>query len=129
MNNTIEEKLKEGIVTFIYQKNDGSIRKVVGTLKQDLIPTYGTDQMLRLIEAATLLKTSFTRLLADHPESADDFEPTLQLIEKAFKPFEPKPEKLGKAKNDAVQTYYDFEAKAFRAFKKDQFIDVVRWTI
>lgn len=116
------EKLQNGVEVFTYIKSDGSERRAAGTRKSDLIPLFDTDSIQKLIDASLVLRKSLIQAGEDlkrlQQSDSHDYEAVLELVDKAFKPFEPK-EKKSRPQNDSVVTYYDFEAKGWRAFKKD----------
>lgn len=125
----LKEQLVSGVAKFSYMTSKNDERVAYGTLKPDLIPTYSTEQVQALIDASLLLKKSFEGLRKDWMEEWDiketDYDSTLLIVEKAFKPFEPKDDKIARApKPEHLQTYYDFGSKGFRSFNINNLINV-----
>ena len=103
------ELLLSGVIVFHYQKKDGTIRQAIGTLKSDLIPPskerYDTyEAILKNINQTKTLDQS-----------------NIDEIESLFIPKESK----GRNSSFENQTYYDFEAKAFRSFNKSSLISYI----
>lgn len=107
------ENLLAGITIFEFTKSDGSIRKAIGTLKQDLIPI---DSKLHE-EYKSLLKTVLEE--TEDPDLGVTDE-TFESIESLFK----EKEKKERKPNETIQTYYDFESKGWRSFKKESLIAI-----
>ena len=101
-----QELLIGGVLVFQYAKKDGTLRNAVGTLKSDLIPVskerYDT----------------YESILKHLNETGKMDEHTKTEIESLFIPKESK----GRNQSFDTQTYYDFEAKAFRSFSKSNLI-------
>lgn len=111
------ELLLAGIVTFQFEKADGTIRKAIGTLNQDFIPKDHSKEVKLLTD------------LYNARELYDDVDPVNQVPwklawESIDKHFEPKEPKKPRKPNLEIQTYYDFESKGWRSCKKQNIVAI-----
>ena len=116
-------ELKERVVTFEYRKKDGSVRTAQGTLNEEYIPEKLPEVINFDVAPIRALMT------AKHIWTLEDYakENGLEYIGKPDEnTYSFKPIKKEKKVNENVMTYYDVEKDAFRSFKKDNFLGIVK---
>lgn len=117
-------QLEGGIVVFNYKKSDGTLRRAVGTRRNDLIPRFQEEKVQELVEASMNMAGNLQRM-KDNPEMFEkDPEPFwagVEIFNSAIEPFHPR-EKGAYTPNEDWINYYDFEAKGWRKCKKDNII-------
>lgn len=116
--------LATGIVKFEYAKKEGEVRVAFGTLNPDLIPPqYKPTDLQELVETTGNLLNNVAKAL-ENPSLLQDSEPfqnSIDWVTEALTPFLPKPKKEATEKKETpYQFYYDFAAKGWRQFHKDQ---------
>lgn len=121
----VKQLLSEGIHTLKYKKADGTLRFAVATTKAALIPQVKEEDFEKLLEAYKVVRTSFQRIVDDHPGTEIEFESTMELLKKTDKKYiEIQSTAVDRKPNDSLVAYYDFEAKAFRSFKIENLVEI-----
>lgn len=125
----IQERLKTGIVCFIYAKTSGEERKAFGTLKEELIPA-NKEQLLKFKQGLESTEESLGRVVETMQGGSDipieEYRDALGGVLEDIRTLLPKPkEKSKKEMSESLQMYYDFEAGGFRSFRKDQLIKIL----
>ena len=130
--NDLSQELKERIVTFEYKKLDGSVRTATGTMMESYIPEklpdiiYLDREAVDALMEAKNIKTleEYAKengleymLLSSHPETNKTVYVFVPAREKR---------KLSEETLASLMTYYDVEKDAFRSFKKDNFLGIVK---
>lgn len=125
----IQERLKAGLVCFVYAKTSGEERFAFGTLREDLIPA-DKNQLLKFKQGLEVAKEHIGRIVETMGSGSDtpieEYKGALEGVLADIEDILPKPkEKSKKGMSESLQIYYDFEVQGFRSFKKDQLIRIV----
>lgn len=130
--NDLSLELKERVVTFEYKKLDGSVRTATGTMMESYIPEKLPDVIYLDLEAVdALMKAKNIKTLEEYAkENGLEYmyvssHPETNKTVYVFVPAREK-RKLSEETLVSLMTYYDVEKDAFRSFKKDNFLGIVK---
>ena len=123
--NVLKDELHSGVVTFEYEKYDGSIRTAQGTLNDKYLPEKIPERVYLEAEVIdTLIKVKGIKNLEEYASGNGLEQIGLEKYEgKICYVF--KPAKKKKKVNENIVTYYDMEKDAFRSFDKDRFLGML----
>ena len=105
--NVLKDELHNRVVTFEYEKYDGSIRTAQGTLNDEYLPEKIPERVYLEAEVIDTLEQI----------GLEKYEGKICYV---FKPAKKK-----KKVNENIITYYDMEKDAFRSFDKDRFLGML----
>jgi len=122
---TLVEKLRAGVVHFVFKKVNGEIRHAIGTIKPELISSVLPENFAKLKQVANDELKVITALIESEDNNFDMelLEGARNHLEEQLEKFEPK-QGSGRAKNPEIQSYFDFEKGSFRSFKINSLIAV-----
>lgn len=127
----LSEKLKTGIAHFAYAKAEGEHRVAFGTLNPDLMPIINGETFSKLTTAIGLASRIISNIIEnlglEKPLDKEGIEMVMEEIESLYpqtKNNSEEAKKPARKVNESLQTYYDFEAKGFRSFKKDNLVKI-----
>lgn len=118
----LKESLKTNVVTFKYQKKDGTERIAKGTLKEDLLPPKEPDEF-------ELDKEGVDANVGQNYENIEEYlkKNKLEIVGESEdgKKYMFKRIRKPHARNENLVSYFDLEKEEFRSFNKDNFIEVI----
>lgn len=125
--NVLNEELHNGVVEFEYTKKDGSIRTAKGTLNDEYLPEKLPDHIKLNCDAVnTLMKVKNIPSLKEYAQENGIEYLCSQIGEDMKMCYVFTPIKKESKVNEDMMTYYDVEKDAFRSFKKDNFLGIVK---
>lgn len=124
----LQDGLKNGIVHFCYAKTSGEVRHAFGTLNQDLMPVVTGDSFAKITTALGLALRTLDNIVESlglsKPLDKEGIETVMEEIETLYPRKDKEAKKTSRTMPDSNQMYYDFDAKGFRSFKKDNLVKI-----